>query len=67
MLTAVEVALRVKVVVNRAMDGGEFLQCSHAPEAQHCPLPSSNWLVGILRPIVGPPAGFLAIRDPEIA
>ena len=46
-------ALLVEVVVNRAVQG-EFLQTSHPPEAEHGPLPSSEWLVRILGAIVQP-------------
>ena len=42
------------------VDGGEFLQTLHPPEAEHGPFPSSKWLVRILTPIVQPTAGFLA-------
>ena len=41
----VEAAFLVEVVVDRGMYGGEFLQCSHPPEAEHGPLPSSKRLV----------------------
>ena len=39
----VEVSFRIEEVVNRGMDGGEFLQTSHALEAKHRPLSSSKW------------------------
>ncbi len=48
----------VEVVVDRAVNRGEFLQTSHPPEAEHRSLSSSEWLVGILDAIVQPAAGF---------
>lgn len=43
------------------MDGGEFLQTSHPPEAKHCSLPSSEWQVRILGSVVQPASRFLPI------
>jgi hypothetical protein len=43
---------RPEMIVDGGVDGGEGLQRSHAPEAQHRPLPSSQWQVRVLRPIV---------------
>ena len=43
--SAVEMALRVEMVVNGSMDSNEFLQGSHAPKADHCPFSSSEWLM----------------------
>lgn len=40
--TSVEMALLVEMVVDTGVDGDEFLQTSHAPEAQHRPFPSSE-------------------------
>jgi len=37
-----EAAFLIEVVGDGRVDGGEFLQTSHAPEAQHGPLPSSE-------------------------
>jgi hypothetical protein len=48
------------VVMDRGMGGCEFLQCSHPPKAKHCPLPPSERLLRILRPVVGPAATLLA-------
>ncbi len=42
---AVEVAFLIKEIVDGGMDGGEFLQTSHPPEAEHRPFSSSKWLV----------------------
>jgi hypothetical protein len=36
--SAVEVAFLLEMIVDRGMDGDEFLQVSHAAEAQHRPL-----------------------------
>lgn len=37
-----EAAFQVEVVVDRGMDGGEFLQTSYLPETLHRPLPPSE-------------------------
>ena len=44
-VAAVEVAVVVEVIVDRGMDGGEFLEGLYIPEARHCPLSSSEGLV----------------------
>jgi hypothetical protein len=49
-----EVAFLVEVVVDRAVNRGEFLQTSHAPEPEHRPFSSSEWLVRILDAVVQP-------------
>jgi hypothetical protein len=41
-IAAVEVAFLVEMVVDERVDGGEFLQTSHPPEAEHCALSSSE-------------------------
>ena len=51
-LAADKGAFLIEVVVNGAVQGGELLQTSHAPEAQHRPFPSSEWLMGILGAVV---------------
>ena len=43
--SAVEVAFLVEMIVDRRVDGDEFLQGSHAPKADHCPFSSSEWLM----------------------
>ena len=43
--SGVEAAFRIEEIVNRGVDGGELLQTSHAPEAKHRPLSSSEWQV----------------------
>jgi hypothetical protein len=44
-LAAVEMAFLVEVVMDGGMDGGEFLQTSHASETQHRSFSSSERLV----------------------
>jgi hypothetical protein len=55
-------ALRIEMVVNRSVDGDEFLQTSHPPKSKHGPLSSSKWLVRILGSIIKPAAGFLFVH-----
>ncbi len=52
----------VEVIVDRAVNRGEFLQTSHAPEPEHCPFSSSKRLVRILGAVVQP-AAKLALVD----
>ena len=42
---AVEMAFLVEVVMDRGVDGDEFLQTSHAPKSMHGPFSSSEWQV----------------------
>src|SRR5665809_108018 len=44
-VAAVEAAIVVEVIVDRGVDGGEFLQGLDVPEFRHCPFPSSERLV----------------------
>ena len=44
-VAVVEVAIVVEVIVDRGVDGGEFLQGLDVPEFRHCPFPSSERLV----------------------
>jgi PQQ enzyme repeat len=44
-VASAEVAIVVKVIVDRGVDGGEFLQGLEVPEFRHCPFPSSERLV----------------------
>ena len=48
----------VEVVVDRAVHGGELLQTSHAPEAQHRPFSPSKGLVAVLGTVVKPMSSF---------
>jgi hypothetical protein len=50
------VSFLVEVVVDRAVNRGEFLQTSHPSEPEHRPLSSSKRLVRILDTIVQPTA-----------
>jgi hypothetical protein len=58
-LSADERAFLIAMVVNGAVQGGEFLKASHLPEAEHGPFTSSEYLVRTLGAIV-PPAAELA-------
>jgi len=44
-VAAAEAAIVVKVIVDRGVGGGEFLQGLDVPEFRHCPFPSSERLV----------------------
>ena len=44
-VASAEVAIVVKVIVDRGVDGGEFLQGLDVPEFRHCLFPSSERLV----------------------
>ena len=50
------------MVVDRGVNGGEFLQSSRLSEPQHGALPPSERLMGVLGAIVQPAAGFLLVR-----
>ncbi len=54
-IAAVEVTVLVEVVVDRGMGNGKLLEGFHVPELRHRSFSSSEWLVGILSPIVEPP------------
>ena len=51
--------LLIEVIVDRGMDGGEFLQGLYIPEPRHRSFSSSERLVRILGSIVEPPTAFL--------
>jgi hypothetical protein len=57
-----EVALRIKVVVDLAMDSDEFLQRLRPTEFEHRRLSSTKRLVGILSPIVLPTTNLPAFE-----
>ena len=40
-----EASVLIEMIVDRRVDGDEFLQGSHAPEADHCTFSSSEWLM----------------------
>ena len=44
-VAAIEMALVVEMVVDRGMDGGEFLQGLYVSEPSHCPFPPSKGLM----------------------
>ncbi len=58
-IAAVEVAVVVEVVVDRSMDGSEFLQGLGVPDLRHRSFSSPERLVGILGSIVEPPPALL--------
>ncbi len=58
-IAVVEVAVVVEVVVDRSMDGSEFLQGLDVPELRHRSFSSPERLVGILGAIVEPPTTLL--------
>ena len=64
-----EVAFVVEMVVDRGMDGAEFLKGVHPSKPQHSPLSSSERLVGILGAVVQPAARLVdtGVTDLHIA
>ena len=44
-VATVEMTFEVEMVVDRGMNGGEFLECFYVSELRHCPLPSPERLV----------------------
>ena len=62
---AAEVSFGVEQAVDRGMDGGAPLLTSDAPKPQHRRFPPSEAKAGILRAIVRPPAGLLAVRNSD--
>jgi hypothetical protein len=64
-LSAGEASLLVEVVEDRGVNRCKLLQCSHAPEAEHGPLPPSKRLVRVVSTIVRTTTGFLPIADVE--
>jgi hypothetical protein len=59
------VTFLIKLIVDGSVDGGEFLQTPHAPEAKHRPLPSSERQVRILGPVFQPAAGSQPVGTPS--
>jgi hypothetical protein len=57
-VTAVERAFLIEMVVDGGMNGDDFLQTSHAAEPFHGSLRSSKRKVGLLSPIVQPASSF---------
>jgi hypothetical protein len=62
---AVEMSLLVEVIVDRSIGGSEFLQGLYVPELCHRTFPSSERLVRIFGPIVGPAAARLTVHDTD--
>ena len=58
-VAAVEVTVLIEMNLDRGVDGGKFLEGLHVPELCHRPLPSSERLMCVLRPIVEPTAALL--------
>jgi hypothetical protein len=51
--------------MNRGVNGGEFLQTSHAPKPEHRSFSSSKRQVRVLDPIVEPPSRRLKVLGSE--
>ena len=61
-VAAVEMAFVVEVVIDRGMNGGEFLQGLDVSEPRHRPFPPSKRLVRVLGPVVEPTTAGLGGR-----
>src|ERR1700730_6510412 len=59
-------ALDVEGVIGGCVGGEKSLRGSHALEPLHLPLPSSGWLMRILRSIVAPSATLVAFCDSQM-
>ena len=59
-------AFLIEVVVDRRMDGREFLQTSHLSEALHGPFSSSKQQMGILHSVIQPTTRFLLVCDTNL-
>jgi hypothetical protein len=62
--SGVEAAFRIEQVVNRGVDGGEFLQTPHPAETLHGAFSSAEWEMRILDAVVEPPSGPLLFERP---
>ena len=58
-VAAVEVAILIEMIMDRGVDGGEFLQGFNVPELRHRPLSSSERLMRVFGPIVEPATALL--------
>ena len=56
----------VEVVVNGAVNRGEFLQTSHPSEPEHRPFSSPERQVRVLSPVVEPSPYFATITSAEV-
>ena len=59
-ITAAEMVFVIEPIMDRGVDGGVFLKGTNVPERRHRFLPSSEWFVRVLGPIVKPTTAFLA-------
>src|SRR3984893_15645879 len=59
-------ALDVEGVIGGCVGGEKSLRGSHALDPLHLPLPSSGWLMRILRSIVAPSATLVAFCDSKM-
>jgi len=59
-VAAVGVAILIEVVVERGMDGSEFLKGLRVPELRRRPLSSSERPMRVFGPIVEPTAALLS-------
>src|ERR1700730_18038315 len=59
-------ALDVEGVIGGCVGGEKSLRGSHALEPLHLPLPSSGWLMRILRSIVAPSTAFMTLCDSKV-
>ena len=66
-VSAVEVALVVEVIMDRGVNGGKFLQASHAPKTLHRLFSSSQWQMRVLGPVVQPAAGRLEFYRSQLS
>ena len=61
-VAAVEVTVKVEVIVDRGVGGGELLESFHVSELCHRSFSSSERLVGIFHPVVEPTTAGLVGR-----
>ncbi len=64
-VTTTEVTVSIEVIVDRGVDGGEFLKGLYIPEFRHRPLSSSERLMRVLSPIVEPVPSVYSIRPAD--
>jgi len=60
-----EMAIKVELIMDGSMNGGELLKRGTASETLHGSLSSSERLMGIFRPVVQPSRGVLAASHAE--
>ncbi len=58
-VAAVEVAVLIEMIMDRGVDGGEFLQGFNVPKLRHRPLSSSERLMRVFGPVVEPAAALV--------